>query len=95
MFLMGVSGFAGVPGMSTRVTDFAHGAAPAAGANVSASDIGNALGAWLGCLAITAGLGCTAPLYVGAGITLASVVMAVAAHRARSSAGRAGPTTTV
>ncbi|MER6011887.1 MFS transporter [Streptomyces bluensis] len=89
VFLMGVSGFAGVPGMITRVTDFAHGAALAASANVSASNVGNALGAWLGGLAITAGLGYTAPLHVGAGITLVSViVMAVAAHHARSPAHR-------
>lgn len=82
-FLMGVFGFAAVPGMITRVTDYAHGAALAASANVSASNLGNALGAWLGGLAITAGLGCTAPLYVGAGIVLMSVaVMAVAAHLA-------------
>ncbi|MEV1082475.1 MFS transporter [Streptomyces sp. NPDC050211] len=85
VFLMGLFGFAGVPGMITRVTDYAHGAALAASANVSASNLGNALGAWLGGLAITAGLGYTAPLYVGAGIVLASVlVMAVAAHHARS-----------
>ncbi|MFF0156190.1 MFS transporter [Streptomyces sp. NPDC005263] len=84
VFLMGLFGFAGVPGMITRVTDFAHGAALAASANVSASNVGNALGAWLGGLAITAGLGYTAPLYVGAGIVLISVVvMAVAAHLAR------------
>ncbi|KUN72496.1 MFS transporter [Streptomyces canus] len=84
VFLMGVFGFAGVPGMITRVTDHAHGAALAASANVSASNIGNALGAWAGGLAITAGLGYTAPLYVGAGIVLTSVlVMTVAAHRAR------------
>ncbi|MFI1360106.1 MFS transporter [Streptomyces sp. NPDC020898] len=86
-FLMGVFGFASVPGMITRVTDHAHGAALAASANVSASNLGNALGAWLGGLAITAGLGYTAPLYVGAGLVLtAVVVMAVAAHHARSSA---------
>jgi DHA1 family inner membrane transport protein len=85
VFLMGVTGFASVPGMITRVTDFAHGAALAASANVSASNVGNALGAWLGGLAISAGLGYTAPLYVGAGIVLMSVaVMAVAAQRARS-----------
>lgn len=84
-FLMGVFGFAGVPGMITRVTDYAHGAALAASANVSASNLGNALGAWLGGLAITAGLGYTAPLYVGAGIVLTSVVvMTVAAHLARN-----------
>jgi MFS transporter, DHA1 family, inner membrane transport protein len=73
-----------VPGMITRVTDYARGAALAASANVSASNIGNALGAWAGGLAITAGLGYTAPLYVGAGIVLTSLlVMTVAAHRAR------------
>ncbi|KPI06685.1 major facilitator superfamily MFS_1 [Actinobacteria bacterium OK074] len=83
VFLMGVFGFAGVPGMITRVTDYAHGAALAASANVSASNVGNALGAWLGGLAITAGLGYTAPLYVGAGIVLvAVVVMVVAAWQA-------------
>jgi MFS transporter, DHA1 family, inner membrane transport protein len=87
VFLMGLFGFASVPGMITRVTDFAHGAALAASANVSASNIGNALGAWLGGLAITAGLGYTAPLYVGAGIVLISViVMAVAARQAKSPA---------
>ncbi|MEU6509008.1 MFS transporter [Streptomyces sp. NPDC046942] len=90
VFLMGVSGFASVPGLITRVTDVAQGAALAASANVSASNVGNALGAWLGGLAITAGLGYTAPLYVGAGITLTSVViMAVAARRAGSASGDA------
>ncbi|MGY0055757.1 MFS transporter [Streptomyces sp. LZ34] len=90
VFLMGLFGFASVPGMITRVTDFAHGAALAASANVSASNIGNALGAWLGGLAITAGLGYTAPLYVGAGIVLISViVMVIAAHQARSPAQQA------
>lgn len=87
VFLLGVTGFAAVPGMITRVTDHAHGAALAASANVSASNLGNALGAWLGGLSLTAGLGYTAPLYVGAGIALASVlVMSVAAHRARPAA---------
>ncbi|MDX3247505.1 MFS transporter [Streptomyces sp. ME18-1-4] len=92
VFLMGLFGFAGVPGLITRVTDFAHGAALAASANVSASNIGNALGAWLGGLAIAAGLGYTAPLYVGSGIVLVSVaVMAVAAHRARTPAQEPAP----
>ncbi|MFK4105397.1 MFS transporter [Streptomyces sp. NPDC019531] len=90
VFLMGVFGFASVPGLITRVTDYAQGAPLAAGANVSASNIGNALGAWAGGLAITAGLGYTAPLYVGAGIALTSVaVMIVAAHRAKPAGGQA------
>jgi DHA1 family inner membrane transport protein len=91
IFLMGLFGFASVPGMITRVTDFAHGAPLAASANVSASNLGNALGAWLGGLAITAGLGYTAPLYVGAGIALTStIVMVIAANHARSTAQQTG-----
>ncbi|MHC3472351.1 MFS transporter [Streptomyces sp. 7R007] len=81
VFLTGLFGFASVPGMITRVTDAAHGAALAASANVSASNVGNALGAWLGGAALSAGLGYTAPLYVGAGIVTAGLaVMAVAAR---------------
>ncbi|WP_329342754.1 MFS transporter [Streptomyces sp. NBC_00663] len=84
VFLMGLTGFAAVPGMITRVTDHAHGAALAAGANVSASNVGNALGAWLGGLALSAGLGYRAPLFVGSGIVAVSVVvMAVAAYANR------------
>jgi len=87
VFLMGVFGFASVPGMITRVTDYAHGAPLAASANVSASNVGNALGAWLGGLAISAGLGYKAPLYVGAGIVLVGLaVMAVTAIQAKRSA---------
>jgi DHA1 family inner membrane transport protein len=82
VFLMGVFGFASVPGMITRVTDHARGAPLAASANVSASNVGNALGAWLGGLAISAGLGYTAPLYVGAAVVLAGLaVMTIAARR--------------
>ncbi|WP_405872400.1 MFS transporter [Streptomyces sp. NBC_00005] len=81
VFLTGLFGFAPVPGLITRVTDHAHGVPLAAGANVSASNVGNALGAWLGGLAISAGLGYTAPLYVGAGIVLAGLAtMLLAAH---------------
>ncbi|WP_241564101.1 MFS transporter [Nonomuraea polychroma] len=83
VFLLGLFGFAGVPGMITRVTDYANGVPLAASANVSASNVGNALGAWLGGLAISAGLGYTAPLYVGAAIVLAGLaVMTITARRA-------------
>ncbi|RPF33794.1 MFS transporter [Streptomyces sp. TLI_185] len=73
VFLTGVFGFAQVPGMITRVTDAAQGVPLAASANVSASNVGNAVGAWLGGVAISAGLGYTAPLYVGAGIVAAGL----------------------
>jgi MFS transporter, DHA1 family, inner membrane transport protein len=83
VFLMGFFGFASVPGFITRVTDYAHGVPLAASANVSASNVGNALGAWLGGFAISAGLGYTAPLYTGAAIVAAGlVVMVVASFRA-------------
>jgi MFS transporter, DHA1 family, inner membrane transport protein len=85
IFLMGVFGFASVPGMITRVTDAAGGAPLAASANVSASNVGNALGAWLGGLAISAGLGYTAPLYVGAAVVaLGLAVMVVTARTAKA-----------
>ncbi|NUQ95954.1 MAG: MFS transporter [Streptomyces sp.] len=81
VFLTGVFGFAQVPGMITRVTDAARGVPLAASANVSASNVGNAVGAWLGGLAISAGFGYAAPLYVGAGIVLAGVVTIMLAAR--------------
>ena len=42
----------------------------ASGANIGAFNVGNALGAWLGGVTITAGLGYTSPIWAGAGITL-------------------------
>ncbi|WP_051741870.1 MFS transporter [Streptomyces xylophagus] len=81
VFLLGVFGFATVPGMITRVTDAAGGVPLAASANVSASNVGNAVGAWLGGLVISAGWGYAAPLYVGAGIVgVGLVVMGWAAR---------------
>ncbi|MEU6144175.1 MFS transporter [Streptomyces sp. NPDC047081] len=85
LFLLGASGFAPVPGMITRVTDKAAGVPLAASANVSASNIGNALGAWLGGLTISTGLGYRSPLYAGAALTLTGLgVMAYAAHTSHS-----------
>ncbi|MFE2426100.1 MFS transporter [Streptomyces sp. NPDC059373] len=90
VFLMGLFGFASVPGFITRVTDHAHGAPLAASANVSASNVGNALGAWLGGFAISVGLGYTAPLYVGAVIVLIGLAVMIAAARL---SGRSQPDT--
>lgn len=81
VFLMGLFGFASVPGFITRVTDHAHGVPLAASANVSASNVGNALGAWLGGLAISAGCGYSAPLFVGAAIVLAGLAVMVVTAR--------------
>ncbi|MFB7594031.1 hypothetical protein [Streptomyces sp. NPDC056160] len=66
--------------MITRVTD-AAGGTPLAAANVSASNVGNALGAWPGGLVISSGLGYTAPLYAGAAVvSLRPAVMVVTAR---------------
>ncbi|ALE04973.1 MFS transporter [Arthrobacter sp. ERGS1:01] len=90
LMLMGGFGFATVPGLQMRVMKFAA-AAPtlASGANIGAFNLGNALGAWLGGAAITAGLGYTSPIWAGAGLTLLAVgVMAYAAANARNSPAR-------
>jgi len=44
--------------------------------------VGNALGAWVGGVTITAGLGYTSPLWAGALLTLAGLVVLVGADRA-------------
>lgn len=81
MVLMGGFGFATVPGLQMRVMKYADGAPTlASGANIGAFNVGNALGAWLGGVTITAGLGYTSPIWAGAGITLLGLaVMAFAA----------------
>ena len=71
LVLMGGFGFATVPGLQMRVMKYAAGAPTlASGANIGAFNVGNALGAWLGGVTITAGLGYTSPIWAGAGITL-------------------------
>ncbi|MBM7479426.1 MFS transporter [Oerskovia jenensis] len=75
LFLMGAFGFATVPGLQMRIMGHAQ-AAPtmASGANIAAFNVGNALGAWIGGLAVAAGLGFTSPLWAGAALTLLAVV---------------------
>jgi DHA1 family inner membrane transport protein len=82
--LMGAFGFGIVPGLQTRVMIYAPDAPTlASSANIGAFNLGNALGAWIGGITISAGLGFTSPLWAGAAITAAAVVvMAVAATRA-------------
>ncbi|WP_156758804.1 MFS transporter [Microbacterium karelineae] len=85
LFLMGGFGFGTVPGLQSRVMNYA-GNAPtlASGANIGAFNVGNALGAWAGGVGITAGLGYTSPIWIGALITTAALfVMAIAAASAR------------
>jgi DHA1 family inner membrane transport protein len=83
LVLMGGFGFATVPGLQMRVMRYAS-AAPtlASGANIAAFNLGNALGAWLGGVTITAGLGYTSPIWAGAAITLLGLIVIIGASTA-------------
>ncbi|MEV4193082.1 MFS transporter [Streptomyces toxytricini] len=76
--LIGALGFATVPPLQKRVLDQAAGAPTLASAvNIGAFNLGNALAAWLGGLVIAAGLGWTAPNWVGAALAASALVLAV------------------
>ncbi|MFJ8435033.1 MFS transporter [Kitasatospora sp. NPDC094019] len=93
--LVGALGFATVPPLQKRVLDQAHGAPTLASAvNIGAFNLGNALAAWLGGTVITAGLGYTAPNWVGALLATAALVLAVwsAALDRRTAKAPAAPT---
>ncbi|MCW3815241.1 MFS transporter [Micromonospora sp. DR5-3] len=94
LVLMGAFGFATVPPLQMRIMKYAHHAPTlASGANIAAFNVGNALGAWIGGLAISAGLGFTAPIWAGAGLTLLGLaVLLVAERHARRSTAGASPT---
>ncbi|PZU32622.1 MAG: MFS transporter [Microbacterium sp.] len=86
LFLMGGFGFGTVPGLQSRIMNYA-GTAPtlASGANIGAFNVGNAIGAWAGGVGIAAGLGYTSPIWIGASITAAAlVVMIIAAATGRA-----------
>ncbi|NES27283.1 MFS transporter [Micromonospora terminaliae] len=94
LVLMGAFGFATVPPLQMRIMKYARRAPTlASGANIAAFNVGNALGAWLGGLTIDAGLGFTAPIWAGAGLTLLGLaVLLVAERRARRTPGDAAAT---
>ncbi|MBM7369057.1 MFS transporter [Gordonia hydrophobica] len=76
LVLMGGLGFATVPGLQMRIMNFASDAPTlASGANIAAFNVGNAFGAWIAGLTLAAGLGYTAPLWVGAAITAAGLLV--------------------
>ncbi|GAA1358823.1 MFS transporter [Streptomyces beijiangensis] len=78
IFLIGGLGFATVPPLQKRVLDQAAGAPTLASAvNIGAFNLGNALSAWLGGIVIAAGLGYTAPNWVGAVLAASALVLAV------------------
>ncbi|GAA5613135.1 MFS transporter [Streptomyces platensis] len=100
--LIGIFGFATVPPLQKRVMDQAASAPTLASAgNIAAFNFGNALAAWLGGIVISAGLGYTAPNWVGALMTVAALGVAIfASALERRKAGRGqvvagGPTVVV
>ncbi|MFI0463024.1 MFS transporter [Saccharopolyspora sp. 5N102] len=77
LFLLGAVGFGTIPPLQTRVMQLAGGAATlVSAANIAAFNLG-AAGAWLGGLAIDAGLGYASPNLVGAALTAAGLVLAI------------------
>jgi DHA1 family inner membrane transport protein len=95
LVLMGGLGFATVPGLQMRIMHHA-GEAPtmASASNIAAFNVGNGLGAWIGGATIAAGLGYTSPLWAGALVTLAGLVVLLGAERGvRRGAVTPAPTT--
>ncbi|MDO9355431.1 MAG: MFS transporter, partial [Solirubrobacteraceae bacterium] len=90
MLLLGLVGFAAAPGLQLRIMGFA-GDAPTLGSgmNIAALNIGNALGAWIGGIAITTALGFTAPLWVGAVLAAGAFLVLSGAVSAQRSGMRA------
>ncbi|QSB04094.1 MFS transporter [Natronoglycomyces albus] len=91
LFLLGLVGFATVPGLQARVMRHAQGAATLASAtNIAAFNLGNTIGVSLAGAAIAAGYGLVSPTIVGAGLTVIGLALIVVArvaarHRASSS----------
>jgi DHA1 family inner membrane transport protein len=78
VFLVGGAASALSPTIQTRLMDVAHDSQSIAAAlNHSALNLGNALGAYLGGVVVAAGLGYLAPVWVGFGLSVLGVLLAV------------------
>ncbi|MEU9999307.1 MFS transporter [Streptomyces sp. NPDC050848] len=93
--LIGALGFATVPPLQKWVLDQAKQAPTlASAANIGAFNLGNALAAWLGGVVIAAGLGFTAPNWVGALLSGTALLLAFLAafldRRSRAASAGAG-----
>lgn len=81
LFLLGLVGFATVPGLQARVMRHAQGAATLASAtNIAAFNLGNTIGVSLAGAAIAAGWGLHSPAITGAALTLLGLALIVAAR---------------
>ena len=91
VFLVGASSAALSPTIQARLMDVARDSQSIASAlNHSALNIGNALGALAGGMAIAAGLGYVAPIWIGLLLTIAGSVLAVTSFALDRSRGRRG-----
>lgn len=78
VFLVGAAAAALGPTIQTRLMDVAHDSQSIAAAlHHSALNVGNALGAYLGGVAIAAGLGYVAPVWIGLGLSGLGILLAV------------------
>src|SRR5665647_1224250 len=95
VFLVGAATSALSPTIQSRLMDVAHDSQSIAAAlNHSALNIGNALGAFLGGVAVAAGLGYVAPVWIGLGLSVLGILLAVvtfAIDRSRRSQGEHVP----
>ncbi|MDN5668305.1 MAG: MFS transporter, partial [Renibacterium salmoninarum] len=83
LVLMAGFGFGTVPGLQMRIMHFAQEAPTlASGSNIAAFNVGNALGAWLGGVGIGAGLGFTSPIWIGAILSGAGLLVILVAAKA-------------
>jgi DHA1 family inner membrane transport protein len=81
LFLLGLVGFATVPGLQARVLRHATGAATLASAtNIAAFNLGNTIGVSLAGAAIAAGYGLISPIWTGAGLTVIGLILIVVAR---------------
>lgn len=78
LLLMGTVGLATAPGLQLRMMKYASDAPTvASGTNIAAFNIGNALGAYLGGIALDKGYGFISPLWVGAGLSLVALIVVI------------------
>lgn len=91
VFLVGAASAALSPTIQARLMDVARDSQSIAAAlNHSALNIGNSVGALLGGLAIAAGLGYVAPVWIGLLLTIAGVALAIASFSLDRVRGRRG-----
>jgi DHA1 family inner membrane transport protein len=91
VFLVGGASAALSPTIQARLMDVARDSQSIAAAlNHSALNIGNSVGALLGGLAIAAGLGYVAPIWIGLLLTIAGVALAIASFSLDRVRGRRG-----